>query len=198
MGNENSNETKELQSQVFDLEKEIKNISKKVQKLHIEKIGELLVLEEAMLKSRFRLVILILTSCIILTSLVIILDYKFFLETIWICISSGILGSSISALVSALQRKANGWEFKNGLKYPNESPKDKFSIRISSFFMVRPLLGILSGFVINYGFQATRSFKLHSEGLDEASLIFWSILAGLFAKSLIEKLKDLFKNLVGV
>jgi len=197
MDNENSNEIKKLQSQVLDLEQEIENISKKVQKLHIEKIEQLLAIEEAMLKSRFRLVILILASCVLLTSLVILLNYIFFLEVIWICILSGILGSSISALISALQRKANGWEFKNGLKYPNDSPKDKFSIRISSFFIIRPILGILSGFIIYYGFQTIGNFKINSEGLEESSLVFWSILAGLFAKSMIEKLKDVFKNLIG-
>ncbi|WP_299443302.1 hypothetical protein [uncultured Aquimarina sp.] len=197
MDNEHLDEIRNLQSHVLRLKQEIENISEKTRKLQVKKIEELLVLEETTLKNRFRVVILILTSCIIITSLVIILNYFFFLEAIWICILSGILGSSVSALISALQRKANGWEFKNGLKYPNDSPKDKFSIRMSSFFMTRPILGILSGFIIYYGFQVIGVFQIHSEGLKEASLIFWSILAGLFAKSMIEKLKDVFKNLVG-
>ncbi|MDH7448333.1 hypothetical protein [Aquimarina sp. 2201CG14-23] len=197
MSNENLNEFKELQSQVLRLKKEVKNISARLKEIQTKKAQEYLVQEEPELRNRFRVVLFILIVCIILTALIIIMNYKLLLEIIWICILSGILGSSVSALISVLQRKANGWEFKNGMKYPDEFPKDKFSVRMSTFFAIRPILGILSGFIIYYGFQIIGVFKYRTEEFDESNVIFWSLLAGLFAKSMIEKLKDVFKNLIG-
>jgi len=116
-------------------------------------------------------------------------------DLIWIAIISGVLGSSCSALLSALERKANGWEDKKGNKYPNDEPRDKFSQRMATFFLFRPFFGILAGLIIYFGMQAK---LLGDTGIsDPAKVIFWSLLSGLFIKTLMEKLKDVFENLVG-
>jgi hypothetical protein len=108
---------------------------------------------------------------------------------------AGILGSASSALISALQRKANGWEMEDGKKYPDDGKKEMFSRRLSTFFLYRPTLGIIGGLLIYYGMQA--KFFAETGIEDQSKVIFLSLLSGLFVKSLIEKLKDLFDNLLG-
>jgi hypothetical protein len=121
---------------------------------------------------------------------------------IWACIVAGILGSTSSALISALQRKANGWEMEDGKKYPIDPKKapaddkrDMFSQRMATFFLYRPAFGIIGGLLSYYGAQS--SYFIGSGGDKESKFIFFALLSGLFVKSLIEKLKDLFDNLIG-
>jgi hypothetical protein len=84
---------------------------------------------------------------------------------------------------------------KNGNKYPKEEPKDKFSERMATFFLFRPVFGILAGLLIFFGIQTNYFLETGIE--NESKVIFWSLLSGLFIKTLIEKLKDLFDSLVG-
>jgi hypothetical protein len=65
-----------------------------------------------------------------------------------LAIAAGTLGSTVSASVSAVERKANGWEFEDGTKFPAEEPAAKFSKRIVYGFFWRPFLGAAMGFVM--------------------------------------------------
>lgn len=103
------------------------------------------------------------------------------------------MGSGISALRSSLQRTANGWEFSSGLKLPSDDPKDKFSIKMSSFFYFRPILGVVASIIV---FAMIESEIVEIVNRTEYHLIFWCILAGLFAKTLFDKLNDMFKAFV--
>jgi len=120
---------------------------------------------------------------------------------IWGAVLAGILGSSSSSLLSALDRKARGWEFNCGLKFPYEKierkddKREMFSERMSTFFMYRPVFGIIAGLLIYSGMEAGIFGDSGVE--DAAKVIFWSLLSGLFIKSLIEKLKGVFDNLIG-
>lgn len=195
MKNKDQSEIKSLESRLETIENEVKKASKKLKSLNEKRFEVLLKNEKTELEHYFIAVMIILVGLILITSFIISQNNKSNLDLIWICISAGVLGSATSALISALQRKANGWEFSNGLKYPSDSPDDKFSIRMATFFMGRPLLGIVAGLIVFFGFSIV--FEKSENTFEKTSLIFWSILAGLFAKSLIAKLKDLFDNLIG-
>lgn len=137
-----------------------------------------------------------------------------------LCVASGMLGSCISALFSAAERIANGWELASGAKYPPPQPeapdastshakdeqadkagkKDKFVARMVAFFVVRPFLGAAMGLLIYAG--VTSGYLIAVE--DAASvtfsrngLLFFSFLAGLFAKTFVEKLRVTFDTLAG-
>jgi hypothetical protein len=124
------------------------------------------------------------------------------------CVIAGILGCASSALLSALERKAEGWEFDDGSQHPkkeednsanknsSKAKREMFSKRMSTFFFYRPMLGIVAASLIFFGFG---NFEDSSLGFDqhESKIIFLSLLAGLFAKSLLEKMKGIFDNLIG-
>lgn len=120
---------------------------------------------------------------------------KLSINLCWACMIAGVLGSTSSALLSALQRKANGWETVASDKYPSDGKGDRFSQRMSTFFLYRPIFGIIAGLLVFFGVQ-TGYFGSMTVN-EEAKVIFYSLLSGLFVKSLLEKLKDLFDSLVG-
>lgn len=124
------------------------------------------------------------------------------LHIVVLCITGGILGSAVSALVSAWERIANGWERANGEKLPKEEPKDKFLARMSPQFILRPLLGAVMGLLVYGGIIGGYLITVQVENLSITSfrpegLLFVSLLAGLFAKTFIEKLRDMFDALFG-
>ena len=163
----------------------------------IKKVGEKenIDTEIKTLKSKAHSVFMILGLIIVTSGILLGLRDTFSINLIWACITAGILGSTSSALISALQRKANGWETEDGTKHPPDGKKEMFSQRMATFFLYRPILGIIGGLLIYFGMQA----KIFGEkGVEnQPEVIFWSLLAGLFVKSLLEKLKDLFDNLIG-
>jgi hypothetical protein len=119
------------------------------------------------------------------------------LGTVVVATAAGALGSAVSALLSALQRRANGWETRAGLRYPfDEGKSERFNLGIAPFLAARPALGASVGLIVLVGAQAgVFSVAATAGTLDRAA--FWSFLAGLFAKTLIEKLKTTFDQLVG-
>lgn len=144
------------------------------------------------------IVIGVLSFIIIATTLFLILSDNICISTcigtLLDSIAAGILGSTSAALLSALDRIAHGWEDSYGNKYPQDEPKDKFNIGMVTFFLFRPVFGILAGLLVYFGLQT----KYVGDGtLAIPNVIFWSLLCGLFVKSLIEKLKNLFDNFVG-
>ncbi|MBM3211151.1 hypothetical protein FJZ33_02960 [Candidatus Poribacteria bacterium] len=124
-------------------------------------------------------------------------------KVIIICIMAGGMGSSISALISAAERIAHGWELDiegETIKYPNEGPKDKFVSRMVPFFMIRPFFGFAMGLVVYLGIQAGYLIAVSNQSeksLSLEGLMFLSFLAGLFAKTFIEKLRDMFDAFFG-
>ncbi len=134
-------------------------------------------------------------SCVIfLTASLLALKDNSEFPSIWHSVLAGVLGSSCSALMSALERRANGWEDKFGNKYPDDVPKDKFNLGMISFFLFRPVFGIFAGVLIYFGFQ-TKYF--HNISFEYTDVVFWSLLCGLFVKTLIDKMKNLFESLIG-
>jgi hypothetical protein len=123
------------------------------------------------------------------------------LPAIAVCLVGGTLGGSLSALLSAADRWANGLESWAGKKFPGPRPKDKFSLRMAPFFLIRPVLGGALGVVVYAGIRSGLLFA-QKNGTDDAqlnmhALAFYATLAGLFAKTLLERLKDMFKAFVG-
>lgn len=111
--------------------------------------------------------------------------------------AAGTLGSALSALLSALQRRANGWETSDGSRYPfDEGKSERFSLAMAPFLATRPVLGAATGLVVLLGSQAD-VFSVAGTGGTLERVAFWAFLAGLFAKTLIEKLKTTFDQLVG-
>lgn len=113
-----------------------------------------------------------------------------------LCVSVGVLGSATSAALSVLKRRANGWEFSDGMTFPGSDVKERFNVSMVPFFVGRPFLGIGTGVLVFFASGAGQLIKL--EGQPEPNKIaFLSLLAGIFAKSLIDKLKALFDYLFG-
>ncbi len=132
-------------------------------------------------------------------------------QEIVLCVFGGTLGSAVAALLSIVDRYGNGWELNSGRQYPEKDeqakedrrrkrPKERFNARLVPSFVVRPFLGsamgllvytgLLGGYLIATQDTAEKDFSL-------PGLVFLSCLAGLFAKTFLEKLKDVFKALVG-
>ena len=108
---------------------------------------------------------------------------------------AGIAGSSVSALVSVNARYAAGLEFKDGTRYPDQEKKERFNSRLVAGFLTRPLLGGATGPLI---ILALRAKIFGDVDLSNPEIVLlWSALGGLFAKTLLDKLKDVFANLIG-
>lgn len=150
-------------------------------------------------------------SSLIIASAILIWQLKYLKQNILIgSILGGIMGCSTAALLSSLERKAQGWEIEDGTKYPTiilnnnkKETKDRvkddrsmFSKRMLTFFIFRPVLGISAAYLIYFGFTEMEAIKSEFSQ-SEAKLLFWSILAGLFAKTLFGKMSDVFKNILG-
>ena len=110
-------------------------------------------------------------------------------------VAAGFLGSSTAALRSALDRHANGIENADGRQWPDpENKKERFNLRMATWFWYRPILGAVMGFVVYLAAQA----GLLQAARSGPGLAFFALLAGLFAKSLLDLLLDKFKALFGL
>ena len=118
-----------------------------------------------------------------------------------LAIAGGALGSSISALISVVGRIAAGWELSCGTKVPTEEHPDKFLARMAPFFIGRPFLGGAMGLLVytglTSGFLILATDKTSKADFSPEGLLFFAILGGLFAKTFLAKLKEVFKALVG-
>jgi len=113
----------------------------------------------------------------------------------------GLLGSCIAAGISAAQRYSDGVETRDGRQYPGAERKPRFNDAMVPFFYLRPFLGAGMGVLAYAGLIAGLLFTTGSTGSASAvrpeSVLFAAVVAGLFAKTLIEKLKDSFDQIVG-
>jgi hypothetical protein len=116
----------------------------------------------------------------------------------------GLLGSCVAASISAAQRYADGVETRFGVKIPEAGPAERFNRAMVPFFYLRPFLGAGMGVVAYAGVVAGRLFTTGSSGTHDGvpqvhpeAVLFFGTLAGLFAKTLIERLKDAFDVFLG-
>ena len=103
-------------------------------------------------------------------------------------------------MLSVLGRIADGWELSSGTKVPSKKKPGKFVARMAPFFIGRPFLGGAMGIIIYTGLKS--GYLILVKGAAEASfspegLLFFAILGGLFSKTFLEKLKEVFKVFVG-
>jgi len=131
-----------------------------------------------------------------------------------ICVAAGTLGSGVSALVSAVERIARGWEFSVGSKWPPaaegaeigsalptfdpDDHRDMFGLRLLSSFLMRPLLGAVMGFFVYAGISG--GYLLGADALvplKSYALAFLAALAGITAKTFLDRLREMFKVMLG-
>lgn len=123
-----------------------------------------------------------------------------------LCVLAAILGSGTSAMVSAMNRIATGWEFSSGKKdppdprqrAPADDTREMFGGRLCAGFFVRPLLGAAMGFLIYVGLVGGGLILKGAQATDTANalrLAFIAFLAGLSAKSFLDKLRKVFSAL---
>ena len=105
----------------------------------------------------------------------------------------GFSGSGVAALTSCLDRYARGFELSDGSKEPKEAKGETFNSRMARWFYVRPFLGFVVAPVCLWGieFLAKTSDTLRDS---PEHLAFTAFLSGLLAKSVIDLIKNLFKN----
>lgn len=107
-------------------------------------------------------------------------------------IVAGCLGSSTAALRSALDRHANGIEDRDGNQWPDpNSKKERFNRGMGIWFLYRPVLGIVVGFLIYLAADA----GLFGYSISPTRLGFFTLVGGLFAKSLLDLLLEKFKQI---
>jgi hypothetical protein len=105
----------------------------------------------------------------------------------------GFSGSSIAALTSCLDRYARGFEREDGTKEPKEAKGETFNHRMARWFLVRPFLGLVVAPLFLFGTE----FFVKEPGVfrDSAQHVaFAAFLGGLLAKSVLDLIKNLFKN----
>lgn len=108
----------------------------------------------------------------------------------------GLSGSSISALSSSLDRYARGYELKSGTKVPKilndpkNDGKETFNVRMTKWFFFRPFVGLMIAPVFLWGI----AFLVKNPDSWREHVAFTAFLGGLLAKSVIDLIKNLFKN----
>lgn len=161
------------------------------------------------------------------------------LRDFFLAAAAGVLGASLSGLISLNERVSNGWEFSDGTREPSPAEtKERFNLRMWGSFLARPFLGLASGPLVMAGFrlgqlaptqspaQARGQAQALAQGLTEAlaqpkppayakglaeaiaealteptanshHIFFFSLLGGLFSKTLFDWLRDVFKKVLG-
>jgi hypothetical protein len=105
----------------------------------------------------------------------------------------GLSGSAVAALTSCLDRYATGFERENGRPFPEEAKagEGKFNRRFSRWLFTRPFLGAIVAPAFIWGLS---HFTKSPQEFAGESLGFTAFMAGLLAKSVLDLIKNLFKN----
>jgi hypothetical protein len=119
-----------------------------------------------------------------------------------ICVAASLFGSCVAAFRSCLDRRANGFEDKYGNTSPDPSQsKERFGDGMFSWFIGRPILGAAVGVLAYLGLTG----QILSEGMASTltvgpptRLAFFTALAGLFAKTLLDLLLEVTKKIFRV
>jgi hypothetical protein len=106
----------------------------------------------------------------------------------------GVSGSAAAALISCLNRYAIGFETYTGDAYPEAAKdKEKFSARFGSWLWARPYLVAPVAPVFIWGLS---NFTNHPQEFTNTNGLigFTAFMAGLLAKSVLDLVRGLFKN----
>ena len=114
----------------------------------------------------------------------------------FLALATGLLGSAIAALISCVQRHADGFEDSCGAQIPpREKTTDRFNRGMYYWFLVRPWLGAVIGTVAYWGLIGKVFGDKGDLDADLPRLAFYSFVAGFLAKSLLEIFSGLLKNI---
>jgi hypothetical protein len=122
--------------------------------------------------------------------------------TIWPVSLFGFSGSAVAALTSCLDRYAVGFEREDGKVFPEDAKKGegKFNRRFARWLFVRPFLGAVIGPIFVWGLshfvRTPTEAKEWTQTLE--ALGFTAFIGGLLAKSVVDLIKRLFKNVFSV
>lgn len=110
---------------------------------------------------------------------------------LWIAMFTGLLGSSTTALISGLNRNANGYEDVAGnVSSDFDKDKERFNNGMEEWFICRPWLGVITSAL---AYWAVIGGVVGSQvDLNPEKIAVWGMMAGLFAKNLL----DIFRNLL--
>jgi hypothetical protein len=113
-----------------------------------------------------------------------------------LCVAAGIAGSATGALVSALDRHAHGLEDRDGGATPDpDVAKERFSERMWYWFIMRPWLGGVVAAGVYWGLVSGQWSNESAPPPSPARAAFYGLLVGLFAKSMLDLLRNLPKNI---
>lgn len=149
------------------------------------------------IERRVRFVLTFLSVLVVVISVSLLVASYSTASALTLCLLCGVLGSTTAALMSALNRQALGFEDRHGHAYPDpDKKKERFSIAMSRWFLLRPTLGLFTGAVAYWGVDSGLFGKL-AEGR-EGKLYFAASIAGFFAKTFLDILKRTVKALFKV
>jgi hypothetical protein len=117
-----------------------------------------------------------------------------------IALLGGALGASVSALIQTCDRYAAGIELADGSAWPPGEPGGhRFSDRELPFLVLRPVLGAVMGLIVYAGFVGGLliSTTKTPDSFSPQGLVFVSVLAGLFAKTFLARVRVVFKAMLG-
>ena len=114
-----------------------------------------------------------------------------------LCMTGGALGASLTALLAAGERIARGWSFATDALAHGERG---FNARLAPLLAVQPILGAALGLLLLLLLSAGAVMLLRlSEGtiFDPMGLLLVSAVAGLFARTLLARVRDSVEALFG-
>jgi len=118
-----------------------------------------------------------------------------------VALLGGVLGSAASAVRSTCERLARGFELDDGAgTWPPDARRgEKMNVRMIPYLLARPLLGGATGLVAYAGVvggflvaTAKQPTTFSPEGI-----LFFALLAGLFAKTFLQRMDIVFKTMLG-
>ncbi len=117
-----------------------------------------------------------------------------------VALLGGIVGSAASAARSTCERLALGFELDDGSAWPASGRKgEKMSVRMIPYLLARPLLGGATGLVAYAG--VVGGFLIATDKqpttFSPEGILFFALLAGLFAKTFLLRMDVVFKTLLG-
>ena len=103
--------------------------------------------------------------------------------------------SAVAALTSCLDRYAVGFEREDGRAFPEKAKEGegKFNRRFARWLLVRPFLGAVIAPIFVWGLSHfAKAPKEWTQTLE--TLGFTAFMGGLLAKSVVDLIKRVFKN----
>lgn len=114
-----------------------------------------------------------------------------------LCMTGGALGASLTALLAAGERIARGWSYAPDALARGER---RFNARLAPLLAVQPILGAAIGMLLLLALSAGTVVLLRlTEGttFDPMGLLLVSAVAGLFARTLLARVRDSVEALFG-